>query len=64
MNAACAVQGKCSRVDGGRAKEEERKLERREFLAAAGAAAFLAASGEAQAEMSGMSMHPSKYKPL
>jgi Cys-rich four helix bundle protein (predicted Tat secretion target) len=39
-------------------------MERREFLAAAGVAAFLAASGEAEAEMSGMSMHPPMFKAL
>ncbi len=39
-------------------------MERREFMAAAGAAAFLAASGEALAEKGAMSMHPPMFKAL
>lgn len=39
-------------------------MERREFMAAAGAAAILAAMGEAFAEMGGMSMHPPMFKAL
>ncbi len=39
-------------------------MERREFMAAAGAAAFLASSAEAFAEKGAMSMHPPMYKAL
>ncbi len=42
-------------------------MERREFIAAVGAAAVLASSGQAYAEAEGMtkpSMHPPKYKAL